>query len=158
MQQFRLLHKGKNMKIFNYYETLTDDQKEKHKDKKGALLYYEWYSRLYDNVSLEVAGAMLLAVIHYDMYGGAKKLPSKLVKVIKSDKTASILFDTLLERTYAGSKEWINRRGRKSSSKSTTENSTSKTEENAADEADKSSNSGKENQENEEITDEDLPF
>ena len=158
MQQFRLLHKGKNMKIFNYYETLTDDQKEKHKDKKGALLYYEWYSRLYDNVSLEVAGAMLLAVIHYDMYGGAKKLPSKLVKVIKSDKTASILFDTLLERTYAGSKEWINRRGRKSSSKSTTENSTSKTEENTVDTDDKSSDSDDENQENEELTDEDLPF
>ena len=140
------------MKFFNYYETLTADQKEKHKDKKGALLYYEWFSRLYDNVSLDVAGAMLLAVIHYDMYGGSKKLPSKLVKVIKSDKTASILFETLLDRTYAGSKEWINRRGRKSSSKSTTENSTSKTEE---DTDDKSSDSDDENQD---ITDEDLPF
>ena len=146
------------MKFFNYYETLTADQKEKHKDKKGALLYYEWFSRLYDNVSLDVAGAMLLAVIHYDMYGGSKKLPSKLVKVIKSDKTASILFETLLDRTYAGSKEWINRRGRKSSSKSTTENSTSKPEENIINTDDKSSDSDDENQENQDITDEDLPF
>ena len=146
------------MKIFNYYDTLTDDQKEKHKDKKGALLYYEWFSRLYDNVSLDVVGAMLLAVIHYDMYGGSKKLPPKLIKVIKSDKTASILFETLLERTYAGSKEWINRRGRNSSSKSTTENSASKPEENADDTDNKSSNSDDENQENEEVIDEDLPF
>ncbi len=112
------------MKIFNYYETLTEDQKLKHGDKKGALLYYEWFSRLYENVSLEVAGAMLLATIFYDMHGGSKKLPPKLMKVIKSDKTAEILFETLLERTHAGSREWINRRGRKTASKTTSENNT----------------------------------
>ena len=97
------------MKPFNYFETLTEKQKKKLADKKGALLYYEWFQRLYDNLDLETIGAMLLGVIYYDMHAGSKTIPTKLTKVIKKDKTANVLFDALLERTYAGSMEWINR-------------------------------------------------
>lgn len=97
------------MKLPNYFETLTDKQQAKWKDKKGALLYYEWFNRLYNNLSLEICGAMLLAIIYYDMHAGTKPLPSKLAKVIKKDKTASVLFDALVDRTIAGSREWINR-------------------------------------------------
>lgn len=52
---------------------------------------------------------MLLGAVYYDMHAGSKPIPAKLMKVIKKDKTAAVLFDALLERTYAGSKEWINR-------------------------------------------------
>ena len=97
------------MKPFNYFETLTEKQIKKLNDKKGALLYYEWFGRLYENLDLETIGAMLLGVIFYDMHAGSKPIPAKLMKVIKKDKTATVLFDALLERTYAGSREWINR-------------------------------------------------
>ena len=97
------------MKAFNYLETLTPKQKLKLKDKKGALLYYEWFSRLYENLDLETVGAMLLGIVYYDMHAGSKPIPKKLMNVIKKDKLATVLFDALLERTYAGSREWINR-------------------------------------------------
>ena len=97
------------MKPFNYFETLTPKQKKKLQDKKGSLLYYEWFGRLYDNLDLETIGAMLLGAVYYDMHAGSKPIPSKLMKVIKKDKTATVLFDAMLDRVYSGSREWINR-------------------------------------------------
>lgn len=97
------------MKPFNYFETLTPKQKKKLQDKKGSLLYYEWFGRLYDNLDLETIGAMLLGAVYYDMHAGSKPIPSKLMKVIKKDKTAAVLFEAMLDRVYSGSREWINR-------------------------------------------------
>ncbi len=103
------LHIGSLMKLFNYLETLTPAQKNKLKDKKGTLLYYEWFERLYNNFDLETIGAMLLGAVFYDIHGGSKSIPGKLMKVINKNKMAILLFKVLLDRTYAGTKEWINR-------------------------------------------------
>lgn len=84
------------MKLYNYLEALTPQQQRKWQEKKGALCYYEWFDRLYDSVDLECAGAIMLAVLHYDRTGGAKPIPAKLMKVIKRDKTACVLLETFL--------------------------------------------------------------
>lgn len=97
------------MKLYNYLEALTPQQQRKWQEKNGALFYYEWFDHLYDSVDLECAGAIMLAVLHYDRTGGAKPIPAKLMKVIKRDKAALVLFETFTERTAAASREWINR-------------------------------------------------
>lgn len=97
------------MKLYNYLEALTPQQQRKWQEKKGALCYYEWFDRLYDSVDLECAGAIMLAILHYDRTGGAKPIPAKLMKVIKRDKAALVLLETFTERTAAASREWINR-------------------------------------------------
>ena len=62
------------MKLYNYIEALTPQQQRKWQEKKGALCYYEWFDRLYDSVDLECAGAIMLAILHYDRTGGAKPI------------------------------------------------------------------------------------
>ena len=97
------------MKLYNYRETLKPQQLLKWQEKKGALFYYEWFDSLTNSVDLDVAGAIMLAVLHYDRTGGAKPIPAKLMKIIRRDKAALVLFETFTERTAAASREWINR-------------------------------------------------
>ena len=93
----------------NYLETLSPMQEKKWLEKKGALLYYDFFNVLFEEFSLEEAGAVLLGLIFYDKTGGALPLPKSLEEVIESNLAAKILFRTYVEKVEAASKEWINR-------------------------------------------------
>ena len=81
------------MKYENYYETLTEMQKLKWKEKKGPIIYKDWYEMISKNLDLETAGA----------------LPSKYMKVLKKNPSAMVLLDTYIPATAAATRQWINR-------------------------------------------------
>lgn len=117
------------MKDLNYLATLTPEQLEKKKDKKGAMFYYEWYDILDEHFETEVVGAILMAVLHYDKCGGSKPIPSKFKKIIRKDKAAEVILKTFFERTAAASREWINRHKlEKKKESDNTDNNKSETE------------------------------
>ena len=93
----------------NYYNDLSAQQKEKQADKKGAMFFYAWYDTLHNDFSLEVAGALMLAVLHYDRYCGAKPIPKDLREIIASEKAAPISLKNFCERSEAATRDWINR-------------------------------------------------
>ena len=93
----------------NYYEKLTPMQKAKWEEKKGPLIYRDWYDLLSKNLDIETSGAILLAVLHYDITGGTKPIPTKYMKIIKKNPTAMVLLDTFIPATAAATRQWINR-------------------------------------------------
>lgn len=97
------------MKYENYYETLTPMQKKKWSEKKGPILYREWYDMISKNLDLETAGALVLAILFYDNCAGTKPIPQKYMKILKKDATAMVLLDTYIPATAAASRQWINR-------------------------------------------------
>lgn len=114
------------MKYENYYETLTESQKIKWEDKKGPIIYKDWYEMISKNLDIETAGALLLAILFYDCTGGTKSIPSKYMKLLKKDPTAMVLLDTYIPATAAASRQWINRH-KLSKSKPTEEEETEDT-------------------------------
>ena len=97
------------MKYENYYETLTEMQKLKWQEKKGPILYKDWYEMISKNLDLETAGALLLSILFYDCTGGTKAIPSKYMKVLKKNPSAMVLLDTYIPATAAATRQWINR-------------------------------------------------
>lgn len=97
------------MKYENYYETLTEMQKLKWKEKKGPIIYKDWYEMISKNLDLETSGALLLAILFYDCTGGAKAIPTKYMKVLKKNPSAMVLLDTYIPATAAATRQWINR-------------------------------------------------
>ena len=97
------------MKYENYYETLTEMQKLKWKEKKGPIIYKDWYEMISKNLDLETAGALLLSILFYDCTGGTKAIPSKYMKVLKKNPSAMVLLDTYIPATAAATRQWINR-------------------------------------------------
>lgn len=97
------------MQLINYYETLSEIQKRKWGEKQGNVCYQEWFDTLHEEYTLEEAGAILLGLMFYDRTGGTLPLPDDIAKVIDSDRATRSLFRTYMEKTAAGSKEWINK-------------------------------------------------
>lgn len=97
------------MKYENYYETLTEMQKLKWQEKKGPIIYKDWYEMISKNLDLETAGALLLSILFYDCTGGTKAIPSKYMKVLKKNPSAMVLLDTYIPATAAATRQWINR-------------------------------------------------
>lgn len=97
------------MQLINYYETLSEIQKRKWAEKQGNVSYREWFDTLHEEYTLEEAGAILLGLMFYDRTGGTLPLPDDIAKVIDSDRATRSLFRTYMEKTAAGSKEWINK-------------------------------------------------
>ena len=99
----------KEIKLNNYYEKLSMVQKAKHAEKQGMLCYYEWLDTLSEECSPEEAGYILLALLHYDRYGGAVALPDFLAEKISSDRALKMLFTLCMDKIAAASREWINK-------------------------------------------------
>lgn len=97
------------MKYENYYETLTEMQKLKWAEKKGPIIYKDWYEMISKNLDLETAGALLLSILFYDCTGGTKAIPAKYMKVLKKNPSAMVLLDTYIPATAAATRQWINR-------------------------------------------------
>lgn len=97
------------MKYENYYETLTEMQKLKWQEKKGPIIYKDWYEMISKNLDLETAGALVLAILFYDNCAGTKPIPQKYMKILKKDATAMVLLDTYIPATAAATRQWINR-------------------------------------------------
>ncbi len=97
------------MKTHNYYDNLSQVQKQKKAEKLGNLCYYEWFDTLYEEYTLEESGAILLGLIYYDRTGGTQPLPKDLESVIDKDRATRTLFITLMDKTAAATKEWINK-------------------------------------------------
>ncbi len=97
------------MKINNYYENLSQVQKQKKAEKLGNLCYYEWFDPLYEEYTLEESGAILLGLMFYDRTGGTQPLPKDLEEIIDKDRATRTLFVTLMDKTAAATKEWINK-------------------------------------------------
>lgn len=97
------------MKYENYYETLTEMQKLKWQEKKGPIIYKDWYEMISKNLDLETAGALLLSILFYDCTGGTKAIPAKYMKVLKKNPSAMVLLDTYIPTTAAATRQWINR-------------------------------------------------
>jgi len=89
------------MKYENYYETLTEMQKLKWAEKKGPIIYKDWYEMISKNLDLETSGALLLSILFYDCTGGSKAIPSKYMKVLKKNPSAMVLLDTYIPATAA---------------------------------------------------------
>ena len=97
------------MKYENYYETLTESQKIKWEDKKGPIIYKDWYEMISKNLDVETAGALLMSILFYDCTGGTKAIPPKYMKLLKKNPTAMVLLDTYIPATAAATRQWINR-------------------------------------------------
>ena len=97
------------MKTHNYYDNLSQVQKQKKAEKLGNLCYYEWFDTLHEEYTLEESGAILLGLMFYDRTGGTQPLPKDLETVIDKDRATRTLFITLMDKTAAATKEWINK-------------------------------------------------
>ena len=97
------------MKLLNDYETLSEIQKLKWKEKQGNICYREWFDTLHDEYTLEEAGAILLALMFYDGTGGTQPLPKDLADMIDKDRATRSIFRTYMEKTAAGTRDWINK-------------------------------------------------
>ncbi len=116
------------MKINNYYENLSQVQKQKKAEKLGNLCYYEWFDTLYEEYTLEEAGAILLGLMFYDRTGGTQPLPKDLEEIIDKDRATRTLFVTLMDKTAAATKEWINKHKLKNKAEQEIEESEEKEE------------------------------
>ena len=109
------------MKINNYYDNLSQVQKQKKAEKLGNLCYYEWFDPLYEEYTLEESGAILLGLMFYDRTGGTQPLPKDLEEIIDKDRATRTLFVTLMDKTAAATKEWINKHKLKNKAEQETE-------------------------------------
>lgn len=109
------------MKTHNYYDNLSQVQKQKKAEKLGNLCYYEWFDTLYEEYTLEESGAILLGLMFYDRTGGTQPLPKDLEEIIDKDRATRTLFVTLMDKTAAATKEWINKHKLKNKEETETE-------------------------------------
>ncbi len=111
----------KEIALNDYYTKLTKSQKKKHAEKKGMICYYEWYDTLVEECTPEEVGYIFLALLYYDLHGGAKELPAFLAEKINSDRALKLTFLIFMDKIAAASKEWINRHKLSSKNKDTKE-------------------------------------
>ena len=111
----------KEIALNDYYTKLTKSQKKKHAEKKGMICYYEWYDTLVEECTPEEVGYIFLALLYYDLHGGAKELPAFLAEKINSDRALKLTFLIFMDKIAAASKEWINRHKLSSKNKDTEE-------------------------------------
>ena len=116
------------MKTHNYYDNLSKVQKQKKAEKLGNLCYYEWFDTLYEEYTLEESGAILLGLMFYDRTGGTQPLPKDLEEIIDKDRATRTLFVTLMDKTAAATKEWINKHKLKNKAEQDTEEGEEKEE------------------------------
>lgn len=64
---------------------------------------------MYEEYTLEESGAILLGLMFYDRTGGTQPLPKDLEEIIDKDRATRTLFVTLMDKTAAATKEWINK-------------------------------------------------
>ena len=125
----------KEIVLNDYYTKLTKSQKKKHAEKKGMICYYEWYDTLVEECTPEEVGYIFLALLYYDLYGGAKELPAFLAEKINSDRALKLTFLIFMDKIAAASKEWINRHKLSSKNKDTEADETSEEDDSSIDEA-----------------------
>lgn len=101
------------MKLNNYYQTLTEKQKEKIKEKVATSMFYNWYDELREDFSLEEAGAILLAILFYDRTHGEEEIPSDLMEVINRDRATKHIFLEYTNKTAACTRNWLNIHGKR---------------------------------------------
>ena len=95
------------MKLNNYYQTLTEKQKEKIKEKVATSMFYNWYDELREDFSLEEAGAILLAILFYDRTHGEEEIPADLMEVINRDRATKHIFLEYTNKTAACTRNWL---------------------------------------------------
>lgn len=105
-----------NFTIYNYYEELTDKQKEKLAEKKGAVIYYDYYDEC-KRLSTEQVGVLTLALLHYARTHGTEELPEELANEINKDLLLCYMFETWQKREATASIKWTNQRGGKAKPK-----------------------------------------
>lgn len=98
-------------KIYNYYDELTEKQKEKLAERKGMLLYYDYIEECEQRLSREEVGVMTLAILHYSRYHGAKEIPQELADEINKNPLMCYMFETWQKREAVACKNWINKKG-----------------------------------------------
>ena len=108
-----------NFKIYNYYEELTDKQKEKLAEKKGAVIYYDYYDEC-RRLKPEQIGILTLALLHYARTHGTEELPEELANEINKDPLLCYMFETWQKREATASIKWTNQRGGKAKPKEKT--------------------------------------
>ena len=101
------------MKLNNYYQTLTEKQKEKIKEKVATSMFYNWYDELREDFSLEEAGAILLAILFYDRTHGEEEIPADLMEVINRDRATKHIFLEYTHKTAACTRNWLNIHGKR---------------------------------------------
>ena len=101
------------MKLNNYYQTLTEKQKEKIKEKVATSMFYNWYDELREDFSLEEAGAILLAILFYDRTHGEEEIPDDLMEVINRDRATKHIFLEYTNKTAACTRNWLNIHGKR---------------------------------------------
>ena len=101
------------MKLNNYYQTLTEKQKEKIKEKVATSMFYNWYDELREDFSLEEAGAILLAILFYDRTHGEEEIPADLMEVINRDRATKHIFLEYTNKTAACTRNWLNIHGKR---------------------------------------------
>lgn len=108
-----------NFTIYNYYEELTDKQKEKLNEKKGAVIYYDYYDEC-RRLSTEQVGVLTLALLHYARTHGTEELPEELANEINKDPLLCYMFETWQKREATATIKWTNQRGGKAKPKEKT--------------------------------------
>lgn len=120
------------MKLENFYEKLTCKQKEKFKDKKALALFYDWHEQMETaRLTYEERGMIITALLYY---AKNEPLPIELEKQIEENVILNLLFLNFAKTTAEASRKWVNLRGGKKDTESTTaregnrdnENSTTK--------------------------------
>lgn len=105
-----------NFTIYNYYEELTEKQKSKLAEKKGAVIYYDYYDEC-RRLKPEQIGILTLALLHYARTHGTEELPEELANEINKDPLLCYMFETWQKREATASVKWTNQRGGKAKPK-----------------------------------------
>lgn len=98
--------------ILNYYDDLTEKQKEKLKEKKSLIIYYDYFEE-FERLTYKKRGILISALIFYGKTHGTEPLPSDLDNELKKDRLLCYMFETLQKREKKATLEWVNRRGSK---------------------------------------------
>lgn len=98
-------------KLYNYYEELTEKQREKLKDRKGMLLYYDYIEECEERLTREEVGVMTLAILHYSRHHGTKEIPEELANEIDKNPLMCYMFETWQKREATACKNWLNKKG-----------------------------------------------
>ena len=97
--------------IYNYYDELTEKQREKLQDRRGMMLYHDYIEECEQRLSYEEAGVMMLAILHYSRHHGTKEIPQELADEINKNPLMCYMFETWQKREATACKNWINKKG-----------------------------------------------
>lgn len=114
------------MKLENFYEKLTCKQKEKFKDKKALALFYDWEEQMNTaKLTYEEKGMIITGLLYY---AKNEPLPIELEKQIEENVILNLLFLNFAKTTAEASRKWVNLRGGKKDTESTTANEETNTD------------------------------